>query len=177
MGNFMLGFQAMFRIWSDGDFAEKVGKLVAGESLVEPKAEVKPVEVPKPVPKRSEALTLLAVLQREARLVDFFQEPIDAYSDAQIGAAVRSIHKDSSAVLDRLFALKLLREESEGSSINVPSSFDSAKFRLTGNVTGSGPYRGTLAHPGWVATKCELPEWTGRDDAALVVAPAEVDVK
>ncbi|HEY5895222.1 MAG TPA: DUF2760 domain-containing protein [Chthoniobacterales bacterium] len=186
MGNFLLGFQAMFRIWSDNDFAAKVEKLAAGEALEapkEPKAEPRPVEMPKavpaapPAPRRSEAITLLAVLQRDARLVDFLQEPIDSYSDAQIGSAVRGIHKDSAAVLQRLFALKLLREENEGAPVQVPAGFDSAKIRLSGNVAGSGPYRGTLAHPGWVATKCELPEWTGRDDAALVVAPAEVEVK
>lgn len=183
MGNFLLGFQAMFRIWSDGEFAEKVGKLAAGEPLEEPKPAPKPVEITKPVQpavpiaRRSEAITLLAVLQRDARLVDFLQEPIDAYSDAQIGAAVRGIHKDSAAVLERLFSLKVLREENEGATVQVTGGFDSAKIRLSGNVAGSGPYRGTLAHPGWVATKCELPEWTGRDDAALVVAPAEVEVK
>ncbi len=43
---------------------------------------------------------------REARLVDFIQESLAGYSDAQIGAVARDVHRDSAAVLNRLFALK-----------------------------------------------------------------------
>ncbi len=43
--------------------------------------------VAKPASTRSDAVTLLAALQREARLVDLIQENLAAYSDAQIGAA------------------------------------------------------------------------------------------
>lgn len=180
MGNLILGFQAMLRVWSDGLFAGQVRKLLDGAPLAEP-APIPPAPAPAtapapPPPRRSEALSLLAVLQREARFVDFIQEPIAGYTDAQVGAAVRGIHQDSAAVLARLFELQPLRSENEGASLEVPAGFDSAKFRLTGNVLGSGPWRGTLAHPGWVAGKCELPEWTGSDAAALVVAPAEVEV-
>src|SRR5207253_6846543 len=35
------------------------------------------------------AVQLLAILQREGRLLDFLQEDVDGYADAQIGAAVR----------------------------------------------------------------------------------------
>jgi hypothetical protein len=45
-------------------------------------------------PARSEALNLLAAMQREARFVDFIREPLDGYSDAQIGAAARTVHRD-----------------------------------------------------------------------------------
>src|SRR5262245_48893552 len=38
-------------------------------------------------------LRVLAVLQRDGRLIDFLEEDIDAYPDAQIGAAVRDIHR------------------------------------------------------------------------------------
>jgi hypothetical protein len=57
------------------------------------------------------------------------------------------------------------------------ANLDPAQFRLTGNVTGAAPFRGKLQHHGWKAGKCELPEWTGNDASALVVAPAEVEVK
>src|SRR5688500_6320874 len=110
MGNFALGFRVLFRIWSDDDFARKVKDLAEGKPL--PKAEPQPApKVPAPptaVPKaarRSEAVSLLAVLQREARFVDFIKEPIGAYSDAQIGAAARDVHQGCAAALDRLFAL------------------------------------------------------------------------
>ena len=55
---------------------------------------------------RSDAINLLAALQREARFVDFIKEPIAGYSDAQIGAAVRDVHRDCGALLERLFGLK-----------------------------------------------------------------------
>src|SRR5262249_34890384 len=45
------------------------------------------------------AVEVLALLQREGRLIDFLQEPIDAYGDAQIGAAVRDIHRGCRRVL------------------------------------------------------------------------------
>src|SRR5262245_20543926 len=39
------------------------------------------------------ALALLALLQREGRLVDFLRESLDLHDDAAIGAAVRDIHR------------------------------------------------------------------------------------
>jgi hypothetical protein len=44
-------------------------------------------------------------------------------------------------------------------------------------VAGEPPLRGKLVHPGWEATKCELPTWTGSKDSARVIAPAEVEIK
>ncbi|MGV2334905.1 MAG UNVERIFIED_CONTAM: DUF2760 domain-containing protein [Planctomycetaceae bacterium] len=72
--------------------------LKAPASLPAPAAPATPPAtqaIPAPAkPQRSEAISLLATLQREGRLLDFLKEPIDAYSDAQIGAAVRDIHRD-----------------------------------------------------------------------------------
>ena len=58
----------------------------------------------------------------------------------------------------------------------MPREFDPAALRLTGNLVGE-PLRGTLQHPGWKATRCEIPQWTGEETSALVVAPAEVEVR
>jgi hypothetical protein len=127
-------------------------------------------------PARSEALSLLAVLQQEARLVDFLKEPLDGYTDAQVGAAVRDVHRDGATALERLFAIRPLRREAEGSDVTVPAGFDAGAVRLTGRVTGAPPYRGTLRHPGWTTTKVELPRWTGEAGAARVIAPAEVEI-
>jgi hypothetical protein len=184
MGNFALGFKALFRIWSDAPFAENVQELLEGKSqpvAAPAPVETKPTPAPEPVlkrkePTRSEALTLLSVLQREARMVDFFKESIAAYTDAQIGAAVRSIHKDCAAVLERMFALQPMRSESEGASIDVAAGFDPAQFRLVGNIPEQPPFRGKIAHAGWIATKCEVPEWTGREESSMVVAPVEVEL-
>jgi hypothetical protein len=131
---------------------------------------------PKPVV-RSEAITLLAALQREARFVDFIQESLAGYSDAQIGAAARDVHRDCGAVLQRMFALQPAVTEEEGKDVEVPAGFDAGRWRLTGNVTGTPPFRGRLVHPGWEATICELPTWSGSAAATKIVAPAEVELK
>jgi len=181
MGNFTLGLQAMFRIWGDPIFGEKIKDLLEDKPApVAVAPQIAPAKEPSKrmePPKRSEALTLLAVLQREARLVDFIQEPITGYTDAQIGAAARTVHDACLEVFQRIFSLEPLRQEPDGSQIEVPAGADSAEFRLVGNVGGSGPFRGTLAHPGWRAGKCELPAWTGRTESALVIAPCEVELK
>lgn len=132
---------------------------------------------PKPsAPVRGEALTLLSMLQQEGRLIDFLKEPITSFSDAQVGAAVREVHRGCGDTLERFFAIRPVRSESEGSTLTVPASNDGSEIRLTGNVTGKPPYTGRLAHAGWQATKVELPQWTGPAASAKVVAPAEVEV-
>jgi len=127
-------------------------------------------------PSRSEAVALLATLQREARFVDFVQESLDGYSDAQIGAAARDVQRDCGTALERMFGIRPLLDQQEGARVDVPAGFDANRFRLTGNVTGEPPYEGNLAHHGWEATRCELPTWSGGDDAVMVLAPAEVEL-
>jgi hypothetical protein len=184
MSTIGLAFRAFFRTFSDRGFRDVLEVLLRGEAIevkslqpAEPESpQAARPEPAKRAPKRSEALTLLAALQREARLVDFIQEPIGDYSDAQIGAAVRDIHRDCAALLERVFAVRPLLNQTEGATIDVPAGFDAARFSLTGNVSGQPPYRGTLAHHGWQATQCELPQWSGGDAAANVVAPAVVEL-
>jgi len=144
-------------------------------SRPEPQQERKKAPPPKAAT-RSEALTLLATLQREARFVDFIKEPLGGYSDAQIGAVARDVHRDCAAVIDRLFALVPIVAQEEGSSTEVPAGFDSGRFQLTGNIAGDPPFHGRLAHHGWEATRCEVPAWSGKETAARVVAPAEVEL-
>ena len=177
MGKFAMGLRTMFRVWGDPWFAFRVKELLTMQPPPDQPTAPKPRTPEVTLPKRSEALTLLSVLQREGRLVDFFQEPISDYTDQQVGAAVRDVHKDCSAALQRMFAVEPIRSESEGATITVASGYDAAEYRLVGNVSGAGPFRGELTHPGWTATKVELPEWTGRDESAKVVAPVEVEVK
>lgn len=141
-----------------------------------PATAIAPKKPEPPKPERSEALTLLAALQREARLVDFLMEPLDGFSDQQVAAAVRDIQADSRTVLERMFALKPLRAEDEGSQITVPDGFDAGSFKLTGNVTGEAPYSGELMHPGWTATKLDLPVWKGSKASEKIIAPAEVEL-
>jgi hypothetical protein len=120
---------------------------------------------------------LLAALQREARLIDLIREPLEQYADAQVGAAAREVLRDSNQVLDRFFGLEPLAAESEGATVEAPAQYDAGVYRLTGNVGGDGPFRGELMHAGWRATRCELPQFTGSEAAALIVAPMEVEIK
>jgi hypothetical protein len=130
-----------------------------------------------PASARSDALTLLAALQREARLVDFLMEPLDECSDQQVGAAVRDIQKDSRSVLVRMFELEPLRNEPEGTTLSVPAGFDSGEFKLTGNIAGEAPYQGELMHAGWRASRTDIPSWNGAPESASIMAPAEVEIR
>lgn len=179
MGRIVLAFRALFRVMFDGAAAAEVGRVLNGDppAPVALPAPPKPVEpAPKKKPTRNDALTLLAALQREARLVDFLQESLDGYADAQIGAAVRDVHRDARSVIQRMFDLKPLTDKAEGETLEVAAGADAVRYRLTGNVAGSPPFRGTVRHHGWQAAKCELPEWTGGAEAQNVVAPIEVEV-
>jgi hypothetical protein len=120
---------------------------------------------------------LLEALQREARLIDFFQESLAGYEDAQIGAVVRDLHRQCAATLERMFALKPIEEEPEGAETEVPAGFDPGRVHLSGNLSGPPPFLGKLCHHGWEATRCDLPEWNGSERSLLVVAPAEIEVK
>lgn len=189
----------MRRIWialrvfwlalASGAMARKMeAEILARRALPQPEGpapaaaaaqEAKPAAKPKPEPRRparSEALALLAALQREARFVDFIKEPLAGYSDAQVAAAARDIHRDCGAVLERFFGLAPIVAQEEGSTVEVPAGYDPGRYRLTGNVTGSPPYRGRLVHPGWEATRCELPSWSGSEQSLRVVAPVEVEI-
>lgn len=145
-------------------------KPLTGEALVPTKSS------PAVQPSRSEALTLLAALQREARFVDIIREPLEEYSDAQIGAAARDVLKNSSVVIERLFGLVALTDAGEGSLLTTPAKFDPAQFHLIGNVTGNPPFKGTVTHAGWKATRCDVPRWSGDSESTMIVAPVELEV-
>jgi hypothetical protein len=141
-----------------------------------PKAEPAPTAKPKPAADVTPgALQLLALFQREGRLIDFLNEPIDAYDDASIGAAARDIHKGCKKVLADHFGVEPVLAADEDEAITVDAGFDPARIRLTGNVTGAGPYKGTLKHHGWRAAKVSLPALSDGHDATIV-APAEVEL-
>ncbi|MDX1943992.1 MAG: DUF2760 domain-containing protein [Pirellulaceae bacterium] len=178
MGRIGLAFRAFFAAFGNAATAERLQSALLGETL--PKATTgekpKPTPLPETPPKRSEAITLLAALQREARLVDLIQQPLGQFTDEQIGSAARNVLTDAAGALSRFFALQPVCTQEEDATIDVPKGYDPAMFKLTGAVEGSGPLRGKLVHKGWQATTCNLPTWTGSKEAALVVAPAEVEV-
>jgi hypothetical protein len=170
-------------------FAAFFAVLFGKKIVVDPKQLPEPQPEPAPVPavntsaleRRAEtrgALQLLSLLQREGRLVDFLAEGIDAYSDAQIGAAARDVHRGLRRALGEVLPTEPVMPEREDAKVRVDPGFDPRRIRLTGHVVGEPPFTGTLRHHGWRVREVKLPELV-RGDAELdltVVAPAEVEL-
>src|SRR3954454_8293626 len=144
MGRFALSFKVWWRTLTDQAFADAVRPLAEARALPAPAAPGLTTVLPTPAapaaarveaPARNDALNLLSVLQREARLVDFLKEDIAAYANEQIGAAVRDVHRDAAAALERIFALRPVLAQPEGSPSEVPPGFDAGRIRLVGNIT------------------------------------------
>lgn len=120
-------------------------------------------------------LHLFSLLQREGRLMDFFAEDIEEYSDENIGAAVRNIHETCRKIIDKYIVPQSILIEEEESEITIPPGFDPNAIKLTGNVTGDPPFKGILRHKGWKAGKVEIPTLSGDRDPRII-APAEVEI-
>jgi len=119
---------------------------------------------------------VLSLLQREARFVDFLMEDVDAYGDAQVGAAARSVHRGCRKALQDYVKLQPVRLEKEGDRLTVDPGFDPAAIRLTGNLVGNPPFQGTLRHHGWRIEKANLPAPPQGPDPGIV-QPAEVEIQ
>lgn len=151
-----------------------VAGLAGGPRAVSPEPE-KEESAPAASP-HAPALRLLALLQQEGRLIDFLEEEIDSYSDAQVGAAVRAIHSGCRKALRERLRIERIRAEEDGATVRIEPGFDAAEIRLTGNVHGHPPFQGTLQHGGWRAAEITLPDAASGSDATIL-APAEVEVR
>ena len=127
---------------------------------------------PKPSP---EPLLLLTLMQREGRLIDFLLENIDGADNETLGAGVRTIHQACQKVLKEHLDMEPVLKGEEKATVTVPAGFDPSAVRLTGNVTGSPPFNGSLEHHGWRVTKIKLAKPPEGQDA-FVIAPAEVEL-
>jgi len=157
LNRFVLGWVALWKSWTEPEFAPRVEALLARTPT-------------------GPDLRILAVLQRDGRLVDFLQEDIDPFTDAQVGAAVRDIHRGCrKALRDYLTITPVLPGEDE-SAVVIAADFDPATIRLTGNVQGAPPFRGVLKHHGWKVEAVHLPALPGARDDSAVLAPAEVEI-
>ncbi len=121
------------------------------------------------------ALQLLTLLQQDARFIDFVQEDLSGYSDADIGAAARVVHEGSKKTLNTYFKFEAIRSEEEEARISLPEGFNASAVRLTGNVVGTAPFNGVLVHKGWKVTEVKLPKIAEGHDTSIV-APAEVEL-
>jgi hypothetical protein len=171
-----LAFRSFFAIL----FGKGLPADIANEfGFVKP-SDVKPAAPPKPpapeVRVTDGALQMLAILQRDARLIDFLMEDISGYSDDQVGAAVRSLHEQSRTALARYVTLRPVVDGVEHTVTKVDSR-EAANIRLLGNVPADGKAtQGVLRHKGWRAERVDLPKLTP-GQSVNIIAPAEVEIE
>lgn len=168
-----------FRVLFQGDFAARAYELRDAEParLPPPPEPDRPARAPKKeeAPSVTPALQLLALLQREGRLVDFLEQDIASFGDAEVGTAARVVHEGCRKALRDHLKLAPVRTEDEGAKVTLEAGFSPAEVKLTGNVQGTAPYKGVLRHRGWRAAELKLPTpMKGHD--AQVLAPAEVEL-
>ena len=178
-----LAFRCFVSILLHGDIPDDIvqkGVKPAGAAPQMPTAPVPSVsrlnEVERPATEAFDrAVQVLALLQRDGRLIDFLAENISTYPDEQLGAAVRTIHETCRQVLDHYLKLEPILNSEEGQPVTVQAGFNPVAIKLIGNVAGEPPIRGVLRHKGWHVKEVNLPplpQGVGR----MVVAPAEIEL-
>jgi len=178
LSRIVLAFRSFFDILFGGKLSEGV---LAGLGLTKrsagPASAPKPAAAPPaPAIKTSDgALQMLAILQRDSRLLDFLMEDLATYSDDQIGAAVRELHDQCRDAVARYVTLQPVIDGVEGTFAQAPSK-DPNLVKFVGNVPAKPPSGGTLRHKGWRAAKVDLPALTAGQDAAIL-APAEIEIE
>lgn len=187
LGRISLAVGTFFSILGDGEFAAEVLRLRKGGATApapSPAPAAAPAPAPAPAPQPAPtlkeaspdaALQLLGLLQRDARFIDFVEEDIKNFSDADIGAAARLVHDGCRATLREHFTIRPVRDEAEGSRVTLAEGFDASSIRLTGNVVGRAPFNGSISHRGWRVDEVRLPKLADSHNAR-VIAPAEVEL-
>jgi len=159
-------FKYFFKILAQGEAA-----LPQAQTSVEVRVEEKPVFHVSSAP----AVQVLGLLQKDGRFVDFIMEDLSAYSDQDVGAAVRDIHAGCRKVLNKYFSVVKIYSQGEGSRVQVEEGFDPSKIEIQGDISGKTRFSGELLHGGWYAQNIQLPTVAeGADDK--VIAPAQVEV-
>jgi hypothetical protein len=179
LNRILLAFRCFFNILFHGTLsAETLGKLHLTGRPAAPRtaAAAAPPAPAAPTVRTSDgALQLLGILQRDSRLVDFLMEDIGAYSDDQVGAAVRELHDQCRDSVARYVSLAPVIDGVEGTFVQAPSK-DPNVVKFVGNVPAKPPSGGTLRHKGWRASKVDLPAVAGKQDP-MVIAPAEIEIE
>ncbi|HEY8461446.1 MAG TPA: DUF2760 domain-containing protein [Blastocatellia bacterium] len=172
----LYAFRCFYSVLSRGEIPYEIApELVPEQARPRPDFERAPVvEAPKPEsPDR--AVQMLAILQRDGRLIDFITEDIASYQDAQIGAAVRDVHESCRKAIDHYLRLEPVIDSEEGQPVTIEPGFDPAAIKLIGNVAGHPPLRGVLRHRGWRVARVELPPLP-ENEGRSIIAPAEVEI-
>jgi hypothetical protein len=169
----------LFRVLFDSRLASRIVTLRAAprlkESTAEPTEDATRSRHDHGSAPMTSALQLLSLLQREGRFVDFLEQDIATFSDADIGAAARVVHEGCRSALHAHARIEPVLVDSEGARVELAAGFDADEVKLIGDVRGAPPYRGVLRHRGWRAANLMLPTVVGEHDAR-VLAPAEVEL-
>lgn len=174
LNRIFLALTTFWRLLVDPQFASEVARLRDQGPATEP-------EVPPPVPsplreaEPNAALQLLGLLQQEGRFIDFLEEEVATYADAEVGAAARIVHEGCKKTMRQHFSIEAVRSEPEGARLTLEEGFDAGAIRLTGNVVGQAPFRGCMTHRGWRVAATSLPQVAAGHDLSIL-APAEVEL-
>lgn len=173
MNRTLLAFRSFFALLFQGALPDDI--IRALNLTRRETAPAKPA-APAPVARVSDgALQMLAILQRDSRLVDFLMEDISSYADDQIGAAVRELHDQCRDSMSRYVTLQPVIDGVESTFVKAPST-DANVVKFVGNVPAKPPSGGTLRHKGWRAVKVDLPALGPKQDATII-APAEIEIE
>lgn len=164
MAGLGLAFKAFFRCLRKGPTSDKIAEILSQE-----KQELLPA--PKG-PSFATSAQLLAAFQKEGRFIDFLQEDLTSFPDAQVGSVARGVQKGCRQVMQQYLTLAAVLDHKEGEKVTVDEGFDPHRISLVGKVEGSPPFQGILRHHGWRLEKDALPP-LGRPDVLL---PAEVEL-
>ncbi|HEY7333371.1 MAG TPA: DUF2760 domain-containing protein [Bryobacteraceae bacterium] len=171
MNRISFAFRSFFSILFGGALPADIAQAFGYFKAAPMKA---PAPPPKPVASPADgAVQILAVLQRDARLIDFLMEDISAYPDDQVGAAVRDVQAQARETLGRYLRLEPVVDNVEGVYTKA-EGLDTSQLKFIGNVPPSGKAPGgLLRHKGWKAAKVDLPQAA----PGAVLAPAELEVE
>lgn len=164
MAGLGLAFKAFFRCLKKGPTSEKIAEVLEQE---------KQPQLPAPkAPVVSSSAQLLAAFQKEGRFIDFLQEDLTGFPDAQVGSVARTVHKGCRQVMQQYLTLSPVLPQKEGESVTVEAGFDPHRISLVGKVEGEPPFSGVLRHHGWKLDKDTLPPLGN----AEILLPAEVEL-
>ena len=177
MSRILLAFRAFFNILFQGRLSDALAsRLGLSRRAAAPASAAKPSASAPPAAQTSDgALQMLGILQRDSRLLDFLMEDVAAYTDDQIGAAVRELHDQCRDSVSRYITLQPVIDGVEGTFVQAPSK-DPNLVKFVGNVPAKPPSGGTLRHKGWRAAKVDLPALAAKQDATIL-APAEIEIE
>ncbi len=175
MNRISFAFRSFFSILFGGslpaDIAQAFGFAKPAPVKAAPPA---PVAPPKPQASAADgAVQILGILQRDSRLVDFLMEDITAYTDDQVGAAIRDVQVQAKKALERYLKLQPVIDAVEETSVKT-AGLDSAAYKLIGKVPPNGKAAsGILRHRGWKASAVDLPA----AKPSTILVPAELEVE